>query len=268
MVRVQTEMGTESSNNLWSGLKTSSQATDSSLAVQGKIDIPVWGPLSPPDMLGAQEDPLPPTTVEKDKYEWGVGEEADLITFNPIFDPDGTTWFFTEDVTGYNVTAGLPPRRAAISTTSRLSKRLLQTMHRETMLERHTMFSEMWPASCALHHGFKAVFAPHPVYVDRGWPTSYLSSVMNAGRNGASGGARTSVYGSREHNFKGTSWFYEAEFAPNLWQRWLGYKVNNDGGEQAELAGEGRMCLPGILVHPIKGSNLVVEGVKTSERPD
>lgn len=268
MVRVQTEMGTDSPNNLWSGLKAGSETKPGTSPSRSNIDEAVWGPLSPPDMLRAQGDPLPPTTTEKDKYEWGVGEEADLITFNPIFDPDGTTWFFTEDVTGYNITEKLPPRRAAITTTSRLSRRLLRTMHRETMLSRHVMFSEMWPASCALHHGYKAVYAPHPVYIDRDWPSSYLASVMNAGRNGASGGARTSVYGSREHNFKGTSWFYDAGFAPNLWRRWLGYKVDNDGGEQAELAGEGRMCLPGIFIHPIKDFSLVVEGVDEVEEPD
>ncbi|MCJ1465081.1 hypothetical protein MMC07_003697 [Pseudocyphellaria aurata] len=268
MVRVQTEMGTDSPNNMWSGVKSSSVNAPGSGVAQGKSDTPVWGPLSPPDMLGAQEDPLPPTTVEKDKYEWGVGEEADLITFNPLFDPDGTTWFFTEDVTGFNTTEGLPPRRAAITTTSRLSRRLLQTMHRETMLKRHTMFSEMWPASCALHHGFKAVYAPHPVYIDRDWPTSYLASVMNGGRNGASGGARTSAYGGREHNFRGTSWFYDAGFSPNLWRRWLGYKVDNDGGEQEELAGEGRMCLPGIFLHPIKSVKMVVEGIKQVPEKD
>ena len=259
MVRVQTEMSTDILNNVWSGSRTNAPGAETA---QARIDTPVWGPLSPSDMLGAQDDPTPPTTVEKDKYEWGVGEEADLITFNPLFNPDGTTWFFTEDVTGYNTTQGLPPRRAAITTTSRLSKRLLQTMHRETMLERHAMFSEMWPASCALHHGYKAVYAPHPVYIDRNWPTAYLASVMNGGRNGASGGARTSVYGSREHNFKGTTWFYDAGFGPSLWRRWLGYKVDNDGGEQEEVAGEGRMCLPGIFLHPIKKFDLVVERIK------
>lgn len=122
------------------------------------------------------------------------------------------------------------------------------------------MFSEMYPASIALHHGLKAVYAPHPMYIDRDWPPAYLAAVMNAGRNGASGGARTSVYGGREHNFKGTTWFYDAGFAPNLWRRWLGMKVDNDGGEREELAGEGRMCLPGILLHPVKGVEMVVEG--------
>ncbi len=268
MVRVQSEMGTDYPNNIWAGFKPGSESIPGAAVSPSNGDTPVWGPFGPPDMLKNQEDILPPTGLEKDKYEWGVGEEADLITFNPIFDPDGTTWVLAEDVTGYNTTDGLPPRRASITTTTRLSQRLLQTMHRETMLERHHMFSEMWPASCALHHGFKAVYAPHPVYVDRNWPTSYLASVMNGGRNGASGGARTSVFGSREHNFKGTTWYYDAAFSPNLWRRWLGYKVDNQGGEQAELAGEGRMCLPGILLHPVKGVDLVIEGVTMIEETD
>ena len=263
MVRVQTEMGTDSPNNAWSALKYDTPGMPAS--PQGKTDKPVWGPFGPSDKLNAQDDPSPLTSMEKDKYTWGVGEEADLITFAPLFDPDGTTWFFTNDVTGYNATEGLPPRRAAITTTSRLSHRLLQTMHREMVLKRHAMFSEAWPASVALHHGLKAVYAPHPVYVDRDWPPSYLAAVMNGGRNGATGGARTSVFGSREHNFKGTTWFYDAGFSPNLWRRWLGYKVDNDGGEQEELAGEGRMCLPGILLHPVKEVDLVIEGAKIVE---
>ena len=263
MIRVQTEMGTDSPNNIWSGLKAG--AADVPGSPQGKSDSPIWGPEGPADMLKVEDDPIPPTTHEKDKYSWGVGEEADFITFSPLFDPDGTTWFYVEDVTGYNVSQGLPPRRATIGTSSRLSRRLLQTMHRETVLERHHMFTEMWPASVSLHHGYKAVYAPHPVYIDRRWPPQYLAGVMNGGRNGASGGARTSVYGGREHNFKGTTWFYDAGFSPNLWRRWLGYKVDNDGGEQEELAGEGRMCLPGMLLHPVKGVNVVVEGVKMSD---
>lgn len=266
MVRVQSEMGTDTPNNVWSGLRAGTAGVPGS--PQGKTNKPVWGPEGPADMLGGQDDASPPTTLDKDKYSWGVGEEADLITFSPLFDPDGTTWFYVNDVTGYNTTQGLPPRRATIGTSSRLSRRLLQTMHRETVLERHHMFSEMWPASIALHHGYKAVYAPHPVYIDRRWPTAYLAGVMNGGRNGASGGARTSVYGGREHNFKGTTWFYDAGFAPNLWRRWLGYKVDNDGGEQEEMAGEGRMCLPGMLLHPVKGVNMVVEGGETKEEEE
>ncbi|KAL2865450.1 DUF3405 domain-containing protein [Aspergillus lucknowensis] len=267
MVRVQTEIGTNSPNNLWSA-GSSHDFTHGEKPTQQQGDKFVWGPLRPneQDTLEAEGEGIPKTTMEKDRYEWGVGEEADLIVFNPLYDPEGTTWPLKDDVTGYNREDGLPPRRAAIITASRLSRKLLHTMHRETTFKRHTMFSEMWPATTALHHGFKAVYVPHSVYIDRQWPTRYLESVFNAGRNGASGGARTSVFGDREHNFRGTTWFYSAGFSPNLWRRWLGYKVDNDGGEQEELAGEGRMCLPPMLLHPVKEVEMIIDdGVEETD---
>lgn len=224
---------------------------------------PIWGPhgpSGPEDKLESIMDIKPDTAYSEDNYEWGVGEEADFITFNPLFDPSGTNWILAEDVTGYDTSKGFPPRRTAIITASRLSHRLLETMHRETALQRHTMFSEMWPGSCALHHGFKAVYAPHPVYIDRRWPTSYLAAIFNNGRNGASGGSRTSVFSDeRQHNFLGTSWYYHAGFPANLWKRWFGYKVDGGGGEVSEVAGEGRMCLPGMLLHPVKQIDLIYE---------
>ncbi|KAI9924891.1 hypothetical protein ASPWEDRAFT_51424 [Aspergillus wentii DTO 134E9] len=259
MVRVQTEMGTNSPNNLWSTGQDKTGIGRGGMAQQG--DKFIWGPERPDerDMFEVEGEGIPPTTMEKDNYEWGVGEDADLIVFNPLYDPEGTTWILRDDVTGYNREHGFPPRRTAIITASRISRKLLQTMHKETSLKRHSMFSEMWPATTALHHGFKAVYVPHSVYIDRRWPTKYLESVFNAGRNGASGGARTAIFGDREHNFRGTTWFYSAGFSGNLWRRWLGYRVDNDGGEQEELAGEGRMCLPPMLLHPIKEVDMVID---------
>ena len=258
MVRVHSEQGVSSPAKLWSPLKP----TAAGAITQPSTDTPIWGPAPPIDMLQGQEDAKPPTTYAQDHYTWGVGEEADLITFGPMFDPAGTTWLYANDFTGYNTTEGLPARRTSIITASRLSRKLLETMHRETAIAKHTMFSEMWPASCALHHGFKAVYAPHPTYVDRNWPTNYLASVFNGGRNGAAGGSRTSVYGDREHNFRGMTWYYNAGFPFNLWRRWLGYRVDNAGGEEEELEGEGRMCLPPMLLHPVKGMDLVIEGLR------
>ncbi|KAJ6145705.1 hypothetical protein N7470_009600 [Penicillium chermesinum] len=268
MVRVQTEIGTNSPNNMWSVVKPDSDgAVRDANGVHQQGDKFIWGPERPDerDIFEVDGEGIPPTTIDKDQYQWGVGEEADLIVFNPLYDPEGTTWLLRDDVTGYNKEHGMPPRRTAIITASRLSRKLLITMHRETSLRRHSMFSEMWPASTALHHGFKAVYVPHAVYIDRRWPTKYLESVFNAGRNGASGGARTSVFGDREHNFRGTTWFYSAGFSPNLWRRWLGMRVDNDGGEQRELAGEGRMCLPPMLLHPIKDVQMIIDDGEHAE---
>ena len=262
LVRFQTEKGTNSANNVWSGLKAAGIKAPGTDKPQAG-DQPIWGPERPQDDdVAFDTDPQPPTSFDKDKYEWGVGEEADLMVFNPLFDPDGTTWLLAEDTTGYNKSRGQPPRRTAIITASRLSRRLLITMHRETALKRHTMFSEMWPATCALHHGLKAVYVPHSEYIDRKWPIKYLESVFNGGRNGATGAARTSVFGDREHNFRGTTWYYNAGFPEVLWHRWLGMRFNGAGGEVDEVNGEGRMCLPPMLLHPIKRVDLVQEGMR------
>lgn len=274
MARVQTDMGTLSADNVWGDIPKLGEG-ESQQTRSGEKSI--WGPIRPDDendWFEHEDDPAPPTTYESDKYQWGVGEEADYITLNPMFNPEGTTWNLRDDITGYNESHPLPPRRASIITTSRMSRRLLLSMHRATTFKKQFAFAEMWPATMALHHGYKAVFVPHPLYVDRKWPVDYLASTLNAGHNGATGGSRASIYGAREHNLRGLSWFYNTGFAPNLYRRWLGLRVNNDGGDEFEKTedkskqgpgvgnmpgGEGRMCLPPMLLHPIKEVELAVE---------
>ncbi|KAF2741994.1 hypothetical protein M011DRAFT_472581 [Sporormia fimetaria CBS 119925] len=260
MVRVQTMHGTNSAANKWSSqLPPNPNMPEREMQ---KPEKPIWGPEPPPDFPEIELDPSlqPPTDYDSDKSQWGVGEAADLVVFNPLFDPESTHWLLAGDVTGYNTTRGLPPRRAAINTSSRLSRRLLLKMHNETFRHRHILFSEMHPATIALHHGLKAVYAPHPVFIDRRWPTQYLAAIMNNGRNGASGGSLLSVFSEeRQHNFLGTTWYYHAGHAPNVWKRWLGYRVDGDGGEEEEVAREGRMCLPAMLLHPVKEVELVID---------
>ena len=236
MVRIQTEQGTESPNNIWAGINGDRKVS----APTG--DRPVWGPERPQnkeDWFEIEADPVPPTSHEKDNYSWGVGEAADLITLNPMFDPEGTTWGLRDDATGYNRTLGLPPRRTALVTASRLSRRLLRTMHRETAMKKHHAFPEMWAPMVALHHGYKAVYAPHPMFVDREWLVPYLSSIVNGGRNGATGGGKGSVFGDGEHNLAGMTWFYNGGFAGNIWKRWLGLNVDGNGGAEEEVREEG-----------------------------
>lgn len=184
----------------------------------------------------------------------GVNEEADLITLNPLFNPNNSGWFFENDITGYPLGEDipLPPRRTAIVTASRLSKRLLDIMHTETWQLRHSMFAEMFPPSIALHHGLKAVYAPHPVFFDRAWPLEKLDATLNGAEFGSSGGNQHSVFGHHEHNFQGSSWYYNSGFAGALWRRWLGWAENGEGGREEEEVGSGRMCLRSTLVHPIK----------------
>ncbi|PFH59018.1 hypothetical protein XA68_12923 [Ophiocordyceps unilateralis] len=285
MTRVQTEMSASGLDNDKVLGKVGSAAKKASELVSNK-GKPVWGPLRPSDAndwFETEEDGMPETEYEADRYQWGVGEEADYISLNPLFDPEGTTWLLKDDITGFNGSHPLPPRRASIITTARMSRRLLMAMHRTTAYKKQFAFPEMWPATVALHHGFKSVFAPHPMYVDRKWPVKYMAQVYNGGRDGTSGGSRTSIFGEREHNMHGITWFYNSGFAPNLYRRWLGLKVNNDGGPDFETTtdaskqgkggggvgampgGEGRMCLPPMLLHPVKDVEQPVEDVAVTE---
>ncbi|KAI0473156.1 hypothetical protein GGR56DRAFT_602174 [Xylariaceae sp. FL0804] len=219
------------------------------------------------------EDFMPPSCnsgMDKNP-ECGVGEEADLITLNPLFDTDESGWVFAADITGYDTLLPKPPRRCAIVTASRLSRRLLNVMHEETWRLHHGMFSEMFPPSIAYHRGLKAVYAPHPVFLDRNWPQKAIDRAFNGGRDHSSSGHGSPFDLTNEHNHKGTSWYYNSEFAGLLWRRWLGYPQPDGRGQDGGRAGQGterggqteeenpensgRLCLRSMLVHPIKWEN-------------
>ncbi|KAG5980680.1 hypothetical protein E4U55_003780 [Claviceps digitariae] len=217
------------------------------------------------------ESQLPESCGEgQDAAQCGVGEGADLITFNPIFEVSGSGWVFSNDITGYTgVTNDSPPRRSCIVTAGRLSRRLLLAMHEEVWRHQQTMFSEMFPASTALHRGFKAIYAPHPISLERAWTPvgSAVDKGFNSGRDHSTSGANSPFYLGNEHVHKGSTFYYHSEFAGRLWRRWLGYPQMDGRGRSGESNsgelrggveeekrpdGSGRMCLRSMLFHPIK----------------
>ncbi|KAI1270484.1 hypothetical protein F5Y18DRAFT_434851 [Xylariaceae sp. FL1019] len=231
----------------------------------------ILGPVGFAGKVGLEHNDnfLPPTCATgSDQSRCGIGEDADLITLNPLFDADESGWVFAADVTGYETTLPKPPRRCSIVTASRLSRRLLSVMHEETWRMHHSMFSEMFPPTMAYHHGLKAVYAPHPVFLDRNWPQAEIEKSFNGGQDHSSSGHGSPFDLKNEHNHKGTSWYYNSEFAGLLWRRWLGYAQIDGRGDNGGRAGEGsmrggkeeeetaastgRLCLRSMLVHPIK----------------
>ena len=214
-------------------------------------DLSIWGPHPPAGQPITPLDDLPPLeapTPSYDNFTWGVGEEADLITLLPMFNSDTTHYVLRGGYFNYptNLLPAGPPRRATIITFYRLSHRLLSTMHLEnTRSPGHHMSSEQWPQSVALHHGFKAVYAPHSVYMDRYWPAKATNFIFNNGDAqpvirafkdmaplGEGSGGWESVFGmDREHSFKISTWYYRTFFATRLYKRLLGYDVDGIGGE-------------------------------------
>jgi hypothetical protein len=128
----------------------------------------------------ARQEPFDPSMRRSQKYyipeihNWTrpdtvEDEEADLIQYGPIFDQIGSKWNFEEDVVGY-VNGTDTPRRAVIISASRLSRKLLLKMNHVNAELRQAVAPEAFPATVALHYGMKAVFVPHPVFIDRPWP--------------------------------------------------------------------------------------------------
>jgi hypothetical protein len=176
--------------------------------------------------------PKPPVPHAKDdKYEWGVGEEADYISLGPMFDPVNASWVDLNAVWGYQGFEGTP-RRATIGTQSRCSRKLLKTMHEETLRGNH-IGSEMTPQSVSLLHGFKAVYAPIPMFFDRAWKPESLNKYFNPGPKGESGSTMLTPYGwGLEERFEGTSWYYRTTLPMKLYNNFLGWEDSGIGGEK------------------------------------
>lgn len=292
---------------------------------------PVWGPLPYAANKMDPVGPTPPTTLEEDNFEWGVGEEADLITLQPIWEPTSTEWTMRDKI--WNFVEGVRPiftsnrgvneafthpefknvpRRAFINTVARFSRRQLHAMHVENLAGR-SMQAEQWPTTAALHHGLKAVYAPHPIWTDRKWPSWYMDAIFNAdgGKLARWGQESDSVYAhDREHNFHGWSWYFDSAFPRVLYRRWLGWmaevgpeiqfptnplrrlggrkfeqhgvkvqvadaqgtgespsaaSASSSGSDELVVGGKGRMCLPGMLLHPVKNVYRRAEAIEEED---
>ncbi|KAF6835428.1 hypothetical protein CPLU01_04299 [Colletotrichum plurivorum] len=214
----------------------------------------VWGPPKLPFINPVGPKP-PVENPEKEPYKWGVGEDADMITVGPIFNPINSSWIISDHIWGYRDDAHPDPaktlpRRTTIVTQSRVSKRLLDIMHVENLRGNH-IASEMTPQTVALLHGFKTVFAPHPTWFDRPWNGTFLAKWFNPGPRGESGGEGSPMGWGRERRYQGMTWYYRAEPPPRLYNNWIGYEDTKYGGKEWERT-HGRPCLPPMILHPIK----------------
>ncbi|RMJ24589.1 hypothetical protein PHISP_04545 [Aspergillus sp. HF37] len=187
----------------------------------------VWGPkgISQITPVGPRS---PVASPEEDGYKWGVGEEADLITFLPIFDPVNTQWTFPNTLWGV---ADDVPRRASSVVIGRISKTLVQQMHDVQSQQGIGLVSEMTAPSLALWHGLKAVHVPQPIYVDGKWTPKELGRILNPGPPEKINGHSDSIWNWNhhwDHILYRFSYMFTTQTAEDLYRRWLGYKVDAD----------------------------------------
>lgn len=211
--------------------------------VQDGMDgIGVWGPATSSDIKPI--GPAPPAHDHPDASQWGVGEEADLITLMPMVDTRGINWVFSDRVG--NFMDGLyTARRAAPVAMTRCSKRLLHTIHDEQTRTGRWVPSEATPETFTLLLGLKGVYAPHPVYIDGDWSPEEMNRLFNAGPASNLGGGEPSIYHSawtHKDIFQALTWWWpipghrHEHYPKKIWQ--------------AYLTGA---CVPQMLLHPMKG---------------
>ena len=187
--------------------------------------------------------PRPPMMLQG-KDRWGIGEDADLITFGQVFDPEGSLFSAKWEVDNYpDGVEGTPKRATPFATMTRTSKRLLRAMHHGQVTQGTNMSPLMFPASTALHHGLKVVAFPTPIYLDATIPPEQLHEEFNSewGRHTYDSPYKYSDVWARM-TFAIAAWD-ESTFADQLYKKWLGYDERHTKG----------ICLPGIMLHPIQG---------------
>ena len=225
----------------------------------------VWGPV--PHKRVQPIGPEPPvTSPDEDDYEWGVGEDADVLAPMPILDAtvDGCKDF---------------PRRTLVAAPLiRVSRDLLLLMHEDQMRSDSDAGPELGPETYALLHGLKVAVWPTPVYndaIEEFGRRKARERLEAEGRGGGGGELRRRAVGDERwvdevesvfnapldqgspfsshrlpelddllhHNTYGWNmggWQYGSE----LFAKWM------EGRGYQKM--EGKMCLPPMLVHPYK----------------
>ncbi|KAH9893023.1 hypothetical protein F4778DRAFT_305082 [Xylariomycetidae sp. FL2044] len=198
-------------------------------------DTGVWGPLATSNF--EPKGPEPPPRSQRD---WGVGEDADLISFLPMIDPVGTNWVYEDWVSGFDAGLSLPRRLSVISVT-RSSRRLLRLVSEAQREQGQWVVSEATLETFALLHGLKAVSVPHPILFAKDIKPEELEAEINPGpAHSKAGGHNPSVLYSKDGWFPAASWWQASYWftgtAPaEVWDSYL--------------AGA---CLPPMMIHPVK----------------
>ena len=194
----------------------------------------VWGPAYTTDF--EPKGPKPPPRSHRD---WGVDEDAELISLMPMIDPNGTEWVYERDVYGF-ADGTDTPRRAAFVSMTRSSRRLLQLVSEAQRERGQWVVSEATLETFALLHGLKAVTVPQPIALEKGLSAKNADKLINRGppHSKAGGEAPSMAYttsGFVQGPWDRASYWFAANNAPDFWHRYL-------DGE----------CIPPMLLHPVK----------------
>ncbi|KAI1281631.1 hypothetical protein F5Y07DRAFT_353285 [Xylaria sp. FL0933] len=207
---------------------------DFASAVDDQIgEAGIWGPVPTLDFL-----PYGPQASIKNP-DWGIEEEADLISFMPMVDPVGTKWVYENVVEGF-ADGVKTPRRLAIISITRSSRRLLRLVSDAQRQYGRWLVSEATLETFSLLHGLKAVTVPHPIVFNRNITATELDTAIHRGPlNNRAGGDHPSMLYTMDGWIDGPWWdasyWFTGVSAQAFWDMYLG-----------------GVSLPPMLLHPVK----------------
>ncbi|KAK4120618.1 hypothetical protein N657DRAFT_665986 [Parathielavia appendiculata] len=209
-----------------------------------------WGPVHVREILPIGPEP-PVRDPRNDTFQWGVGEEADVITTSYCMDANKPTqWVFREWIHGFE-TGLQTPRFYCPPAIQRASRSLLLVIHQAQLESGIRVPSEATLPSFALWHGLKLSFPQHPVF---------HQDQNNVGerRKWWRGGPKASSTGlghddSDHPRGVGLTFWWESDWAKHVFYEWMEKKLDEDQPRPWILNDwDGKLFVPNIVLHPVK----------------
>lgn len=234
-----------------------------SRSIQDKYpDGGVWG-ATETILLEHGTGPTPSTPhSDQDNYSWGVGEDADLIPMSPVVYAQNMPLFREDPV------AGMPAetkRLVTVPSVARWSKYALRTMHSMQIVQGTQVVPEFYAYTIGEINGLKIAAFPTPYYyspikgVEDG--AEKMQEVFNDFKD------ERSPYKSQKPQVnidmfdQMTYWWVQDDWriqhSSRLYRKWYGLSEipGEEIGGDRTYPGMKRMCLPGVLMHPVKDTS-------------
>lgn len=209
-----------------------------------------WGPVRVPEIRPI--GPVPPVrSAREDDFQWGVGEEADLIVTaycQNVLRAD--KWVFRGWIRGFR--AGTKtPRFFCPPAIMRSSRALLLAIHQGQLDHSIRIPSEATPPSFALWHGLKISFPQHPVYWKDQDDFATQKIWYKGGPANSSSGVGPDVL---DHpRGLGLTYWWESGWPRQLYNTWQGTDL--DEGVPFPwimMKQNDKVYMPNMMVHPVK----------------
>lgn len=207
--------------------------------------------------------PAPPVPrPQDDAFEWGVGEEADLIILSATTNVSLAHRWSLKDWYGGFVGDEPPPRLTSSPAVSRISSKLATQIHDAQVLQGLHVLSEAMPLSFAFWHGMKIARPPFPVYGQH--PGTYIAGEIDVYLNGGPPSKEHDgmAWGTNAYGYPGlnidlqSTWKWTPQYAGRLFDTWLSDGMNFSDGSHPNASllqvRDGEIYLPNVMLHPVK----------------